>query len=234
MPPADPAAPSPSETGNPLPEEGGALTDALTAALLEAPLVPVDQEAAALPDPTGDHILNPDFAQALTDAPLKPAAVLIAVDASAPEPDVVLTVRTSNLSSHAGQIAFPGGRIDPGEAPKEAALREALEEIALPTATVRVQGFLPSYASRTGYRVYPVVGLVDGWPALTANPGEVDDIFYVPLRFLLDPANARQESRIFEGRERFFYSYTYADRRIWGLTAGIIHHMSQRVVSNRR
>ena len=230
---ATPPASEPHDHARALRALGGRdLLAALDAALLEAPLIPVEQRSlTASDDPTGDHILNPDFAAIRHDGGLKPAAVLIAVDGSAIEPDVVLTVRTAHLSAHAGQIAFPGGRIDRGETPQGAALREAFEEIALPPSLVAVRGFLPSYASRTGYRVYPVVGQVQGWPHLRPNPGEVAALFRVPLRFLLDPVNAVRETRLLEGRERAFYSYTHENRVIWGLTAGIIHHMSARVLS---
>ncbi|MFK7791482.1 MAG: CoA pyrophosphatase [Devosiaceae bacterium] len=183
-------------------------------------------------DGSGDHILNPDFATIQPKGGLKPAAVLVAVNMAAKAPEVTLTVRTANLSSHAGQIAFPGGRVDPGEVPHQTALREAMEEVALPPSRVDVQGFLPSYASRTGYRVYPVVGALDGVPPLTPSPAEVETIFQVPLRFLLNPGNAQRTSRVFEGKERYFYTYRYEKHAIWGLTAGIVHHMSERLINH--
>lgn len=197
--------------------------------LTEQPPISTDP---TLSDPSGDHVLNPDFVTARPKGGLKPAAVLIAVDMAKPQPDVTLTVRTRTLSAHAGQIAFPGGRVDPGEGPRETALREAMEEIDLPPHTVDVRGFLPSYASRTGYRVYPVVGELDGLPPLTPSPAEVDRIFQVPLRFLLDPANAERSSRMFEGKERYFYTYRFETFAIWGLTAGIVHHMSKRLLTH--
>ncbi|MEO0382228.1 MAG: CoA pyrophosphatase [Pseudomonadota bacterium] len=183
-------------------------------------------------DPSGDHVLNPDFSAFRPKDGLKPAAVLIAVDMAKADPDVTLTVRTATLSAHAGQIAFPGGRVDPGEGAQETALREAMEEVALPPSAVEVQGFLPSYASRTGYRVYPVVGALDGLPTLQPSPAEVDAIFQVPLAFLLDPSNAARTSRVFEGKERFFYTYHFENHAIWGLTAGIVHHMSERLITH--
>lgn len=192
---------------------------------------PIIPDTPSMIDPTGDHILNPDFARYNHPSGLRLAAVLIAVEAGASEPEVVLTVRTKNLNAHAGQIAFPGGRVDEGETAEQAAVREACEEIALEPELVSVEGFLDTYASRTGYRVVPVVASVDGWGKLNPNPGEVESIFRVPLRFLLDQTNARMESRVFEGKTRHFYSYTFEDRHIWGLTAGIIHHMSSRVIS---
>ncbi|MEM1285988.1 MAG: CoA pyrophosphatase [Pseudomonadota bacterium] len=207
---------------------GSGIADALYASLLpDAPDVgPIGHEAAI-----GDHVLNPDFATFNAAETLKPAAVLIAVDHAQSDPVVTLTVRTANLAAHAGQIAFPGGRMDAGESPRETAVREAEEEVALPRQAVDVQGYLPPYLSRTGYRVFPVVGRLDATPVLTPNPGEVETIFQVPLRFLLDPANAQLESRVFQGKRRYFYLYQFANHAIWGLTAGIIHHMSVRLLS---
>ncbi len=196
------------------------------------PHEPMVSRDAQVVDPSGDHVLNPDFANYRPTGGLKPAAVLVVVDLAPVQPQVTLTVRTSTLNNHAGQIAFPGGRIDPGEVPQQTALREAMEEVALPPGEVRVQGFLPSYASRTGYRVYPVVGALEGLPPLSPNPAEVDQIFQVPLRFLLDHANAQRTSRVFEGKERHFYTYSFQNFAIWGLTAGIVHHMSQKLVDH--
>lgn len=210
---------------------GRDLAQALFASLLDdAPAVAPGGDPM---DPTGDHVLNPDFASYRPQGGLKPAAVLIAVDTATREPDVTLTVRTAHLSAHAGQIAFPGGRMDEGEVPAVTALREAHEEVALEPHIVDLRGFLPAYRSRTGYRVFPVVGEVDGMPPLTASPAEVDQIFTVPLRFLLDPSNAQSANRVFEGKKRFFYNYQYQNHAIWGLTAGIVHHMSERLITTR-
>ena len=207
-----------------------ALLEAFFRSLLrEEPAVSHDGNLA---DPSGDHILNPDFANRAPAVGLKPAAVLIAVHTGVQEPDVTLTVRTSTLTAHAGQIAFPGGRVDPGETPRQTALREANEEVALPPTAVEVRGFLSSYASRTGYRVYPVVGSLEDMPPLTPSPAEVDTIFQVPLRFLLNPENAQQTSRFFEGKRRYFFTYQFENHAIWGLTAGIIHHMSERLIEH--
>lgn len=210
---------------------GQALAQALFGSLLQnAPSVEPGTDPL---DPTGDHVLNPDFASFSPDGGLKPAAVLIVVDTASREPDVTLTVRTAHLSAHAGQIAFPGGRMDEGEVPAVTALREAHEEVALDADVVNLHGFLPSYRSRTGYRVFPVVGEVDGMPPLVASRDEVDQIFTVPLRFLLDPTNAQSASRVFEGKRRYFYNYQYQNYAIWGLTAGIVHHMSERLITTR-
>eukprot|EP00752_Nemacystus_decipiens_P019487 g17543.t1 len=150
-------------------QSGPQLAQTLFGALLaDAPTVEPGTDPL---DPTGDHVLNPDFASFKPEGGLKPAAVLIAVDTAQPEPDVTLTVRTSNLSAHAGQIAFPGGRMDAGEVPAETALREAHEEVALQADRVALRGYLPTYRSRTGYRVFPVVARV--FAALERDGDEV-------------------------------------------------------------
>ena len=227
-------SPASTDTGSPVAPndlrtmEGHALASIFFDSLL--PNVPRLVPNGDPADPTGDHVLNPDFASLRPPDELKPAAVLIAVDIACAEPHVLLTVRTATLSAHAGQIAFPGGRLDPGELPQETAMREAHEEVDRAPGRVSLRGFLPTYASRTGYRVFPVVGSVEGLAGLSPSPAEVDAIFHVPLRFLLDPANASYESRIFEGKARYFYAYQFEKWCIWGLTAGIVHHMSERIV----
>lgn len=178
----------------------------------------------------GDHVLNPDLSVA--DLSYRNAAVLIPVVERAPEPAVILTQRTAQLSAHPGQIAFPGGKIDQTDADATAAaLREAEEEIGLDRSRVDVLGYLPPYHSRTGYRIVPVVGRVDPGAVLTPNPDEVADIFEVPLAFLLDPANHRRGSRSFMGRERYFYEMPFEQRYIWGVTAGIIRALYEQVVA---
>lgn len=183
------------------------------------------------PAPTagsGDHALNPDLAS--IEMSFKDAAVLIPVVAREPEATVLLTLRTSHLTSHAGQIAFPGGKIDPGDAtPAEAALREAGEEIGLDRALVETLGYADPYLSRTGYRIFPVVGRVDPAYRMTLNPHEVDEAFEVPLAFLMTPANHRQGSRVLRGAPRTFYEMPFEGRYIWGVTAGIIRALYERV-----
>ncbi len=168
------------------------------------------------------------------DAPRPPegwraAAVLIAVTDRA-EPGVVLTQRTEALRTHAGQIAFPGGSIDPGDADAPAAaLREAWEEIALPSGRATVVATLERYHTVTGFAVTPVLAVVPPDLPLAPAPGEVEAIFEVPLAFLLDPANHGTGSRWHDGRERQYYELIFGDRRIWGATAAMIVNLSRRL-----
>lgn len=168
------------------------------------------------------------FIGAAPDA-LIPAAVLIAVT-SCPEPGVILTQRATTLRRHAGQVAFPGGRIDPGDgSPVAAALREAEEEISLPTAAVQVIGTAERYRTGTGFDITPVVGVVAPDLPLHPSEAEVASVFEVPLRFLLDPANHREASAMWQGRERRYYEIEWNERRIWGATAGIIVNLARRL-----
>ncbi|SEN24570.1 8-oxo-dGTP pyrophosphatase MutT, NUDIX family [Sphingomonas gellani] len=160
---------------------------------------------------------------------LVPAAVLIAV-IDRVEPGVILTERAATLRHHAGQIAFPGGRIDPGdESPVAAALREADEEIALPPEAVRVAGVTDRYRTGTGFDITPVVAVVPPGLPLRPSEAEVASVFEVPLRHLLDPANHRPAHAMWKGRERHFHEIQWQDRRIWGATAGIIVNLSRRL-----
>ena len=178
----------------------------------------------------GDHGLNPDLRHLIVRDGLRDAAVLIAAVDHPAGATLILTKRTEKLRSHSGQVAFPGGRIDPGDASAEdAALRETEEEIGLDRSFVEVVGRMPDYVSGSGFRVMPVLGVVKPGFLLTLNEDEVDDAFEVPLSFLMDPANHKRESRVWNGRERFFYEMPYGDRYIWGLTAGIIHTLYERL-----
>ena len=164
-----------------------------------------------------------------TSALLSPAAVLVAIT-DRPEPGLILTMRASSLRKHAGQIAFPGGSIDPGDAsPEAAALRESFEEIGLEAGFVEPLGRLPHYSTSTGFRITPVLALVRPGFTLTPNPEEVADVFEVPLDFLMDAANHFSESRVWQGRERHYYVMPFGDRRIWGVTAGIIRTLYERL-----
>lgn len=157
-----------------------------------------------------------------------PAAVLVAIT-DRPEPGLILTTRRQDLRTHAGQVAFPGGRIDPGEMPVQAALREAHEELALDPARVTIFGEADPYRTVTGYRVTPVVALVPPGLALTPNPAEVADWFEAPLDFVLDPANQRRMTAEFRGRMRHYYQIDWDGRRIWGATAAMLVNLTRRV-----
>ncbi|MBO9623551.1 MAG: CoA pyrophosphatase [Sphingomonas sp.] len=170
----------------------------------------------------GDHF---DFDPEVRGSP---AAVLIAVT-DRPDPGVILTRRTETLRRHAGQVAFPGGRIDPGEGPIDAALREAEEEVGLPRAQVQVVGTADRYRTVTGYDVTPVVGVVPPDLQLVPSEAEVAAVFEAPLSFLLDHANHRQASALYQGRERHYYEILWDNHRIWGATAAMIVNLSRRL-----
>jgi len=176
----------------------------------------------------GDHLLNPGFLP--EDLTYREAAVLIPVVAREPEATVLLTQRTPHLSAHAGQIAFPGGKIDPGDHDAgAAALREAEEEIGLAPGLVGLIGYLDPYLTRTGYRIVPAVGRVDPRFHLRLSTDEVAEAFEVPLSFLMRPENHRQNSRVLLGKSRYFYEMPFEGRYIWGVTAGIIRALYERV-----
>lgn len=178
----------------------------------------------------GDHIWNPDLRPLFVHDRLRDAAVLVPVVDRGDGATVLLTKRTDNLRSHSGQIAFPGGRIDPTDPSAEhAALRETEEEIGLGAEFIDVVGRLPDYVSGSGYRIAPVLSIVRPDFLLTINRDEVDDAFEVPLRFLMDPQNHRRDSRVWENHERFFYTMPYGERYIWGVTAGILRTLYERL-----
>ena len=151
------------------------------------------------------------------------AAVLIPVVMHAQDLTVLFTQRTAELRSHAGQVSFPGGRAESGDAGAEiTALREAEEEVGLARERVEVIGRLPDYRTRTGYRITPVIGLVAPPLELRPDPREVAEVFEVPLAFLLDPSNQQRRTREYQGREVGFYVFEYGARTIWGATAGML------------
>lgn len=159
---------------------------------------------------------------------LHEAAVLVAIT-DRTEPGIILTRRTETLRRHPGQIAFPGGRIDPGEDAVGAALREADEEIALPGDVVTVVGTVDRYRTVTGYHITPVIGVVP--PDLTLRPSEAEvaSVFEVPIAFLFDPVNHVRASAEWNGATRHFYEINWEDRRIWGATAAMLVNISHRL-----
>lgn len=163
------------------------------------------------------------------EQPVRPAAVLIPV-VDHPQPTVLLTQRAAHLNDHAGQIAFPGGKIDATDAsPLETALREAEEEIGLHREFVEPIGYLDLYGTSFGFRILPTVARVRPGFRLSINKSEVDDAFEVPLTFLMDPANHQLHSREFRGMERSYYAMPFAERYIWGATAGILRLLYERI-----
>ncbi len=163
------------------------------------------------------------------EQPVRPAAVLIPV-VDHKEPTVLLTQRSPNLSEHAGQIAFPGGKIDATDAsPRDAALREAWEEVGLDRSFIDPIGYLDVYGTGFGFRILPTVARVKPGFRLTINHSEVVDAFEVPLAFLMDPANHQIHSKDFRGIERSYYAMPFAERYIWGATAGILRVLYERI-----
>ncbi|ESZ88592.1 MAG: NUDIX hydrolase [Blastomonas sp. CACIA14H2] len=158
-----------------------------------------------------------------------PAAVLIAIT-DRPQPGVILTQRPDYLRSHPGQVAFPGGKIDPeDEDAIAAALREADEELGLAPGNVRVIGTGDVYRSGSGFAITPVLGVIPPDLSYSPNPGEVADWFEVPLDFVLDPANHARQSTFWKGAQRNYIEIMWGQRRIWGVTAGIIANLSRRL-----
>jgi 8-oxo-dGTP pyrophosphatase MutT (NUDIX family) len=189
---------------------------------------------AALTDPAaegarGDLDLNPEVWRRAGVKATKPAAVLVPI-IDRDEPTVLLTLRTAELASHAGQVAFPGGKIEPAdESPVAAAMREAREETGLPPTLIEPIGYLDLYLTFSGFRILPALARVKPDFTLTPNPTEVTETFEVPLKFLMTPANHQRKTRDWNGFARDYYVMPYENRYIWGITAGILRNLYERV-----
>ncbi|KQQ11938.1 DNA mismatch repair protein MutT [Methylobacterium sp. Leaf123] len=183
-----------------------------------------------LSNPRGDHDLQPEGFAIAPATPHRPAAVLVPVIDRPDGMTLLFTRRAAHLRDHSGQVAFPGGKVDPEDTtPIDTALREAWEEIGLESDAVRPIGYLDPYLSGTGFLVMPVVGLVARDPVLRPNPAEVAAVFEVPLAFLMDPARHLVRSAEWKGRTRYFYAIPFAEHLIWGVTAGIVHNLQERL-----
>jgi 8-oxo-dGTP pyrophosphatase MutT (NUDIX family) len=178
----------------------------------------------------GDSLLNPAVIPHLEGMQLKDAAVLIPVIDDGDEARVIFTQRTTTLRKHSGQIAFPGGAVDAEDLDVEtAALREAEEEISLDRRFVEPVGRLPHYKALSGFSITPVLAVVQPGFELIPNPDEVDSVFDVPLSFLMDPRNHERGSGVWLGAERHYYRMPYEGRNIWGITAGIVRVIYERL-----
>jgi 8-oxo-dGTP pyrophosphatase MutT (NUDIX family) len=183
--------------------------------------------ASLLPEPAVAQFVQEDGGEGLE---LTPAAVLFPIVERDNGHTVLLTQRTAHLRDHAGQVSFPGGRVEAEDpSPVHTALRETEEEIGLPREQVEVLGFLPEYRTGTGFRVTPVVALVRPPFSLVLDPFEVAEAFEVPLSFLLDPANHKRHSLHYRGALRHFFAMPYGDYFIWGATAGMIRSLCDRL-----
>jgi 8-oxo-dGTP pyrophosphatase MutT (NUDIX family) len=189
---------------------------------------------AGLTDPSvspkrGDHDADPVMRKIAEVRPIRPAAVLVPVIDHA-EPMVLLTQRAQHLPDHPGQVSFPGGKIDKSDAsPLDSALREAEEEIGLDRSFVTPIGYLDLYMTTLGYRIVPVIARVEPGFNLTLNTSEVDAVFEVPLAFVMDQNNVQRHSRDWRGMTRHYYAITFGERYIWGVTAGILRNLHDRI-----
>ncbi|MGQ0750799.1 MAG: CoA pyrophosphatase [Betaproteobacteria bacterium] len=173
------------------------------------------------PDPDDLHVMALAEGTRVTDA-----AVLVPLVCRGSHPSVLFTQRTAHLADHAGQISFPGGRVEPGDASRDdTALRETGEEIGLERARVRVLGRLPDYEIPSGFRITPVVGWIEPSFDLTLDPFEVEAVFEAPLAYFLDAAHYQRRQYHFRGRHRHYMAIPYEGRYIWGATAGILYSL---------
>jgi 8-oxo-dGTP pyrophosphatase MutT (NUDIX family) len=193
---------------------------------LDVPPALTDQAIAGV---RGDLDLDPSLWERAGVTATRPAAVLVGV-VDRPEPTVLLTLRNAHLEAHAGQIAFPGGKIEPSDpTPASAALREAEEEIGLARNLVDPIGHLDLYLTFSGFRILPTLARIDPDHRLTLNHAEVDEAFEVPLAFLMDAQNHALHSRDWKGVIRRYYAMPFRERYIWGVTAGILRNLYERI-----
>ena len=191
--------------------------------------VPPGLTDASVTPARGDHDADPVMKKIAEVRPIRPAAVLVPI-VDHPEPTVLLTQRAQHLPDHPGQVSFPGGKIDKGDAdPCASALREANEEIGLDHAHVEPLGYLDLYMTTLGYRIVPVIARVKPGFSLKLNVSEVDATFEVPLAFLMDQNNVQRHSRDWQGMTRHYYAITFGERYIWGVTAGILRNLHERI-----
>jgi 8-oxo-dGTP pyrophosphatase MutT (NUDIX family) len=191
--------------------------------------VPPGLTDATVTPARGDHDLDPLMRAIAQVRPIRPAAVLVPIVDRA-EPMVLFTQRSAHLKDHAGQISFPGGKIEPSDAsPLAAALRETEEEIGLAAKFIEPIGYLDLYLTTFGYRIVPTLARVRPDFSLTLNRDEVDDAFEVPLSFLMAPENHQRHSRQWNGMTRSFYAMPFGERYIWGATAGILRNLYERI-----
>lgn len=194
--------------------------------------IPPGLNDPAIIAPTGDFGTDQMLQIIAKEKPIRPAAVLIAV-VEREQPSVLLTTRAAHLNEHAGQVSFPGGKIDPKDAsPRDAALREAHEEIGLTRDFVEPLGYLDVYATSFGFRILPTLARVRPGFELAINHAEVDDVFEVPLAFLMDPASYKRGVKNFRDIQRTFYEVPYEQRYIWGATAGMLHVLYERIYAS--
>jgi 8-oxo-dGTP pyrophosphatase MutT (NUDIX family) len=191
--------------------------------------VPAGLTDASVTPARGDHDADPLMRKIAEVRPIRPAAVLVPI-IDHPEPTVLLTQRAQHLPDHAGQVSFPGGKIEKGDVnPCASALRETMEETGIDRTHIEPMGYLDLYMTTLGYRIVPVIARVKPGFQLQLNKAEVDATFEVPLAFLMDQTNVQRHSREWQGMTRHYYAITFGERYIWGVTAGILRNLYDRI-----